>query len=148
MKTKLNLFTKFVLDFMFFSGIGICILVPVIFKFIGRYYENIRNFYIPMCILFMITGAFAILIIYELRKMFRTVIREDPFVVDNVNSLKKMGKYSFVIAAVTAIRLFFVLTPATFIIIIVFFIAGLFSFVLSQVFDQAVTYKIENDFTI
>ena len=40
------------------------------------------------------------------------------------------------------------LTPAVMIIILVFLIAGLFSKVLSQVFDRAVAYKLENDLTI
>ena len=59
-----------------------------------------------------------------------------------------MGTYSFCIAAVSAIRLVIVITPATLVIILVFVIAGLFSKVLSKVFDQAVTYKLENDLTI
>jgi hypothetical protein len=47
-----------------------------------------------------------------------------------------------------AVKLFFVITPATLILVLVFIIAGLFSHVLSQVFDQAVAYKFENDLTI
>ncbi|MCF2569441.1 DUF2975 domain-containing protein, partial [Mediterraneibacter glycyrrhizinilyticus] len=39
-------------------------------------------------------------------------------------------------------------TPATFIIILTFFIAGLFSYVLSFVFSEAIRYKEENDLTI
>ena len=39
-------------------------------------------------------------------------------------------------------------TPATFVIILTFFIAGLFSYVLSMVFAEAVRYKEENDLTI
>jgi hypothetical protein len=45
-------------------------------------------------------------------------------------------------------RLLFVITPAALVLVAVFAIAGLFSLVLSQVFDQAVTYKQENDLTI
>ena len=59
-----------------------------------------------------------------------------------------MGNDSFCIAAVSAVRLLIVITPATLVIILVFIIAGLFSKVLSNVFDQAVTYKLENDLTI
>jgi len=39
-------------------------------------------------------------------------------------------------------------TPAVFVIVVVFLIAGLFSRVLAIVFDRAVEYKQENDFTI
>ena len=59
-----------------------------------------------------------------------------------------MSIYSFFIAVITACRLFLYTTPAVFIIILVFVIAGLFSKVLAGVFDKAVAYKQENDLTI
>lgn len=148
MNTKLSKFTKFCLDFMFYSGIVVTATVPISFKFLGKYYPNIGNNYIPMCVIFMLCGLCALWIIYYLRKIFGTVIAEDCFVEENVTALKRMGYGSFLITVATVIRLFFVITPATLIIILVFFIAGLFSFVLAQVFAQAVSYKQENDFTI
>lgn len=144
----LNKFTKFCLDFMFYAGIPVTLTVPVTFRFLGRYYPNIRNHYIVMCILFMICGVLALWIIYYLRRIFGTILEKDCFVKENVVSLKRMGIAGFMISLVTAVRLFFVITPATLIIILVFFIAGLFSLVLAQVFAQAVAYKEENDFTI
>jgi hypothetical protein len=96
----------------------------------------------------MIAGVFAIIILWELRNIFKTVISTDPFVRENVGSLKRMGICSFVIAAAMLSRLIFVITPAALVLVAVFTIAGLFSLVLSQVFDQAVTYKQENDLTI
>lgn len=63
-------------------------------------------------------------------------------------SLKRMSVYSFCIAGLTVIRLFLAMTPAAMVEVLVFLIAGLFSRVLADVFDQAVTYKLENDLTI
>ena len=80
--------------------------------------------------------------------MFLTVLTDNPFVMENAGSLKKMGKGSFMIALLSIIRLPVSLTPATAVIIIVFAIAGLFSIVLCQVFEKAVQYKLENDLTI
>lgn len=145
---KVVFFTKLILDFMFYSGSVICITIPFTFKVVGNYYKTFEIYYLEMCVLFFLSGLFAILIIKELRRMFVTVIKEDCFVESNVISLKKMGKYSFLIAVITLIRLFIVLTPATIIIILVFTIAGLFSLVLSRVFEEAIRYKIENDLTI
>ncbi len=147
-KNPLIRFTKILLDFMFFSGILVCATVPVSFWFIGDYFRVFRRFYLPFCVIFIIAGIFALLILWELRSMFRTVIGEDPFVVKNVRSLKRMGVCSFVIAACMALRLLLVITPAALVLVAVFVIAGLFSLVLSQVFEQAVTYKLENDLTI
>jgi len=140
--------TKWILDFLFYAGIIVCLTLPLSLKFIGTYFPHYEIFYVPMLILFFISGIFAILIILELRFMFRTVLEEDCFVKENVKSLKRMSYYSFCIAAVSSARLAIIITPATLVIILVFVIAGLFSRVLANVFDQAVTYKLENDLTI
>lgn len=144
----LSKITKLCLDFMFYSGILVTLTVPVSFRFLGSYYPNIRNNYPAMCIIFMFCGLLALWIIYYLRRIFRTILTGNCFVEENIASLKRMGIASFLISLVTVIRLFFVITPAALIIILVFFIAGLFSLVLAQVFAQAVSYKQENDFTI
>ena len=148
MKDKLALFTKYLLDFMFYSGIAVIATLPISFKFYGRYNTYFRENYYSLCVIFILSGIFAILIINQLRKMFKTVINDDCFIRENVVSLEKMSTYSFFIAVITACRLFIYLTPAGLIIILVFVIAGLFSKVLAGVFDKAVTYKLENDLTI
>lgn len=148
MKDKLTLTTKLLLDFMFYAGIFVTLTLPLIIRFYGRYNSYFANNYIPLILLFFFSGVFAILIIYELRKIFRTVLNDDCFIRENVISLRRMGTYSLVIALITAGRLFLYITPAVLIVILVFIIAGLFSKVLSQVFDKAVAYKLENDLTI
>ncbi len=148
MKDKLTLFTKYLLDFMFYSGIIVTLTLPLSFKYYGRYNVYFKENYYSMCVIFILSGIFAILIIQQLRKMFLTVIRDDCFVRENVIRLEKMSIYSFFIAVITTCRLFIYLTPAVLIIILVFVIAGLFSKVLAGVFDKAVTYKLENDLTI
>jgi hypothetical protein len=140
--------TKGILDFMFYAGIVACITLPFTVRFIGKYFPHYEIYYLPMLVLFFFSGIFAILIILELRYIFRTVIDGDCFIKENVRSLKRMGNYSFCIAIISGLRLILVITPATLVIILVFVIAGLFSKVLSSVFDQAITYKLENDLTI
>ena len=140
--------TKGIIDFMFYAGILVCLTLPISLRYLGTYFPHYKIFYIPMLILFLISGMLSILIIQVLRSIFRTVLNEDCFVKENVKSLRRMGNYSFCIAAVSAVRLLIVVTPATLVIILVFIIAGLFSKVLTDVFDQAVTYKLENDLTI
>lgn len=148
MKNKLTLGTKILLDIMFFGGIITTLIVPVLYKLAIPYLDYIEAHYIPLCIILMICGVFAVLILGELRKMFQTVLADDCFVEQNVISLRRMGNYSFGIAVVTLIRLFVHITSAVFVIIAVFIIAGLFSKVLAQVFDKAIAYKLENDLTI
>ena len=148
MKDKLTLFTKFLLDVMFYAGIVVIVTLPLSIRFYGNYNSYFANNYYSLCVIFFLSGIFAILIIHQLRKMFTTVINNDCFVRENVTSLEKMSIYSFFIAVITACRLFIYLTPAVLIIILVFVIAGLFSKVLAGVFDKAVAYKLENDLTI
>lgn len=150
MKKRKNLvnFTKRLLDFMFYAGIAVCLGVPLIFWQAGRYFSIFHRYYIPFCIIFMIAGVFTLVIVWDLRNMFKTVVSENPFVKENVISLKRMGVCAFIIAVLMAIRLVFAITPAALVLVAVFSVAGLFSIVLSQVFDQAVTYKQENDLTI
>src|SRR5690606_32530530 len=97
-KSNLVLITKVLLDIMFYSGGLICLSVPYLFRLAGRYYSIFDSYYIPFCIIFMLAGIFALAILRELRLMFKTVIKEDPFVRGNVISLKKMGYYAFAIA--------------------------------------------------
>lgn len=148
MKDRLILFTKYLLDFMYYAGILVILTLPFSIRYYGKYNSYFKeNFYSLLVVLFL-SGIFAVLIIRELRKMFQSVLNDDCFIRENVKSLEQMSIYSFFIAVITACRLFIYITPSVLIIILVFVIAGLFSKVLSQVFDKAVTYKLENDLTI
>jgi len=147
-QNNLEQYVKWLLDIMYYGGCITCISIPILLKHMGQWYAIFQAHYIQMCILFFIAGVFAVMIIAELRKMFQTVLQQNCFIQQNVTSLKKMGYYSIIISFATMIRLFYIITPSTVIIIIIFFIAGLFSFVLSKVFQQAVNYKQENDLTI
>lgn len=148
MNRRLTVFTKVLLDFLYYAGIIVTVLVPLIISWYGRYNSYFGNNVVSLSIIFILSGTLAVLILHELRKMFRSVLRDNCFIPENVVSLRKMGTYSFCIAVITSCRLFLYLTPAVLIIILVFVIAGLFSKVLSQVFDTAVNYKLENDLTI
>lgn len=148
MKDRLILFTKNLLDFMYYAGIFVILTLPFSIRYYGKYNSYFKeNFYSLLVVLFL-SGIFAVLIIRELRKMFKSVLNDDCFIRENVKSLEQMSIYSFFIAVITACRLFIYITPSVLIIILVFVIAGLFSKVLAQVFDKAVTYKLENDLTI
>ncbi|MDC7278143.1 MULTISPECIES: DUF2975 domain-containing protein [Pseudobutyrivibrio] len=158
MNNKLDRFVKAILDFCFCVGIIIEIAVPFglkkavelmtrLWRDSSAYSAIPDNYPVSVCSI-MIVGAFCILIMYELRRMMQTVIDDDAFVQQNVISLKRMGTYAFCLSIVKLLRCFVYFTPAAIIIAAAFFFAGLFSKVLSRVFDKAVRYKEENDLTI
>lgn len=148
MKDKLTLFTKYLLDFMYYSGFVVTLTLPISIKIYGKFNTYFAENYFSLLVVFFLAGIFAVLIIHELRKMFRSVLNDDCFIRENVKSLEKMSIYSFFIAVIIACRLFIYITPGVLVTILVFVIAGLFSKVLAGVFDKAVTYKLENDLTI
>ena len=148
MKDKSFLIIKCLTNVMFFCGIPATISVPFVLKWYGLINSYYKEFYIIQSILFMICGVFSCLIIYELRKMIKTIEKEDCFVMENVKSLKRMGIYAFIIALACFTRTFLYATPGAFALVIVFVLAGLLSNVLSGVFRQAVEYKLDNDLTI
>lgn len=140
--------TRIILEIMFFGGIIVTVSLPVSLKLAGKYIKDLALHYYESVIIYFVLGILAVLIIGELRKMFRTVAADDCFVYENVVSLQRMGTYSFIIAAVSFMRAVLYVTSGILVVIIVFVIAGLFSKVLSFVFDKAVAYKLENDMTI
>ena len=149
MKLNTIRFTKAVLDIMFVLGILITATLPFLLKTYGKYVEpGIEKYIWQNSVVLGLCGIFSLMIVWELRKMFKTVIADDCFVRNNVTSLKKMFIYSVGIVFFMAVKCLFNITLATMAIMMVFIIAGLFSRVLAQVFDKAVTYKLENDLTI
>lgn len=149
MKLNIIRFTKAVLDIMFVLGILITATLPFLLKTYGKYVEpGIEKYIWQNSVVLGLCEIFSLMIVWELRKMFKTVIADDCFVRNNVTSLKKMSIYSVGIVFFMAVKCLFNITLATMAIMMVFIIAGLFSRVLAQVFDKAVTYKLENDLTI
>ncbi|SEA56041.1 Protein of unknown function [Pseudobutyrivibrio sp. ACV-2] len=158
MQNNLNRSVKVILDLCFYIGLILEILVPVglkyavqlIVKLLGdtTEYTKILDHYPYAIISIMLVGASTLAILYELRKMMKTVINDDCFVKQNVTSLYRMGTYAFVITVLKLLRCFVYFTPAAVIVAGVFLFAGLFSKVLARVFDTAVRYKEENDLTI
>lgn len=146
---KLIRVTKILLDLMFYSGIVVIVTLPLTLKYAGIHYSRaFQEYYVLMLAIFAMSGVCGIVIVGQLRKMMRTVIRKNCFVYENVKSLEVMGITSAAIVLLFFIKCFFLPTPATFIIVLTFFIAGLFSGVLSFVFREAIRYKEENDLTI
>lgn len=140
--------TKYLLDFMFFAGVLVTATLPWSIRFIGEQLPYLVEHYEETVIIYFVLGIAAEKLLWELRKIFRTVLAENCFVQDNVASLKKMGNWSFFIALMSVVRSVVYMTPAMAVVILVFVIAGLFSRVLSFVFEEAVRYKEENDLTV
>ena len=147
-KHDLTRWTKYLLDFMFYAGIAVTVTLPLSIRKIGEQFPYMVEHYEESVIIYFVLGIAAIVLVRELRKIFRTVLEENCFVQENVISLQKMGNWSFFIAVMSVVRSIVYMTVAMGVVILVFLIAGLFSKVLACVFEEAVRYKLENDLTI
>ena len=144
----LTMGTKYLLDVMFYGGIAVTATLPFGIRKIGELLPELVTHYEETVIIYFVLGVAALKLVWELRKIFRTVLEADCFVQENVVSLGKMGNWSFFIALMSIVRSIVYATIAMGVVILVFVIAGLFSKVLAQVFQEAVRYKEENDLTI
>lgn len=144
----LTTWTKYLLDFMFYAGIAVTVTLPFSIRKIGEQFPYMVEHYEESVIIYFVLGVAAMVLVRELRKIFRTVLEGDCFVQENVISLQKMGNWSFFIAVMSVVRSIVYMTVAMGVVILVFIIAGLFSKVLACVFAEAVRYKQENDLTI
>ena len=132
---------------MFGMGILVTLTLPWSIKWAGKYLEQLMDNYGEIVTIYFVLGILALAIIWELRKMFKTVLAKNCFVRENVTSLKHMSYYSGLIVLMSVVRTIVYTTIAMLVIILVFVIAGLFCQVLAQIFDEAVNYKEENDLT-
>ena len=140
--------TKWLLDAMFFIGIAVIISLPWSIKWMAQAIPYLMEDYEATVIIYFVLGISAEKILWELRKMLKTVIQNDCFVKENVVSLQKMSKWAFFIALMSMVRSYVHSSLLMVTVILVFIIAGMSGQVLSFVFAKAVEYKEENDFTI
>ena len=150
---------KILLDVIFIGGILVLLSLPFSLQWylsFDSFYVNLfsihkltnQYLYVFMLLLLYITGLFALMIIYEIRKIFKTLNRQNPFMMDNVKSLRRIAFASFSISLLYILKIIFFYTILTIIIVLIFIIAGCFAIIFSEVFKQAVAVKEENDFTI
>ncbi len=143
-KTKIATVTAILVNIMFFGGIAACILTP----FGTKIYGYSGKEYIIQTSVVLLSGLASVYIMYQLRHIFKTLTKDDPFVMENAASLKKIAVASFIIAAIYVVKVFLLCTPATIAIIFLFLTAGLFCLTLMSVFTAAVKFKEENSLTI
>lgn len=113
------------------------------------------------CLLFFIGTTSLVFILYSLRRILKSVIKEGPFNMCNVKSLNNIAISCFVITICYLINFFYNNQFNSFALInidstgihtdtefLIFFFAGFFILILAHVYKQAVEVKEENDFTI
>lgn len=142
--------TKGLVDVMFYGGIVSVLAVPWLGKYfyLWFYNGNYPYFYSITVPFLCCSGIFAVLILFYLKKMFRTLLGGNPFVEENIRCFRKMAVFCACISVIAIVKCFLLFSPAALIIIVVFSIGTLFCLTLKDIFKQAISYKEENDLTI
>lgn len=132
---------------------GVLIFLPSIAKWYIKMdvtfhiIEGQQVYYYILVILY-IAGICSIVVLNELRKIFKTCYNDNPFIIQNVNSLKLISSMSFIITIIFASKIVVINSFFTMIVVFVFILATLFCYVLAELFESAVMYKAENELTI
>ena len=137
------------LDLLFFGGIAIVLALPFLLNWYMDYLRGyISEKYWFLLPFLYITGFLALIIVNELRRVFKKLNRRDPFHMDNVKSFKRLSICCFAIALLYGLKMLVFNSFLTIILFMVFIIGGFFLLILAEVFRQAVIVKEENDLTI
>jgi len=147
-KKGLTGFVKLFLDALFIGGLMILISLPYSLKlcFELNIFHN-ENYYFALGLL-IVTGIMALSILFNMKRIFKSLNKKDPFNMGNVKCLKIISYMCYLISVCYVVKIIFYISFLTVIIAMMFIIAGLFCTILAEVFRQAVIFKEENDLTI
>lgn len=142
--------------------VGIIAALSIVYNTAFNFEHEIGLGQKTLIMILLITGVICVcLMVIQLKRVIATLVKGNPFVIENVKALKKIALECFIISLCYLVNFFINLNFKEFKFIyidsngihtdmefIIFVFAGCFLLILSKVFDQAVKYKEENDFTI
>ena len=147
-KRTIHYVTKILVDLMFYGGLVALVALPFVLPMLLRWIGASMQFRVAYTLILLSAGTCAVYIVYQLKRMFKTLLYGNPFVMENVSCLRKCAVASALIALIFAVRIFLWFTIASSIMVIVFALLSLFSVAIKDLFKQAVSYKEETDWTV
>ncbi|MBQ9985352.1 MAG: DUF2975 domain-containing protein [Oscillospiraceae bacterium] len=146
--TLVHKLTKILLDILIVVG-AVCTLGSYwLARTLQMLGEHGASVIIPFALMLLISGSLAVFILVLLRRMFKTLLNDDPFVEENISSLRKIAVASAIISLIYFLKCFFVFTFMTLAVTVTFCIAALFCLTLKDVFKRAYILRRDNDLTI
>lgn len=142
---------KVILEVLLILGIIIIIGLPFVFRQLPNDLFNtyfMSNSYYFSLVFVEVCGIILWFLLNEIRKIFKTLEEEEPFVQHNVLHLKRSARLCFVLSVLFLVKTivdFSLLSP---VMMISLFVACLFLRVLAAVFEKGIKVKSENDLTI
>lgn len=127
---------------------------PEVFRHIFQFW---KNEYVVLALFLLFCGICTAIILWQAKRVLDTIIKENPFTLNNAGNLKRAAVCCFVISGAALARtvwgLFYYHSPAPLatynaLFVPIFLMAGLLCMVMSALFRQAAELKEENDLTI
>ena len=141
--------SKFVIDVLFYASILCVIAVPFFTKhlFLWIRYPD-AGYLVPFTVILFLSGLGCVYILFQLKKMFRSLLVGNPFVDENVSHFRKIAVACALLSLLYLTKCFWMFTVVTLVITVIFAVGCLFCLTLKDLFKQAINYKTENDLTI
>ncbi len=146
--SSIHRLTKIVVDILFYGGILAFIFIIPFAKMWRTYYglgDNEMLFY--AAILFL-SGICAIYIMWQLKKIFKSISGGDPFIVKNVGCLRKISVACMLISIIYIVKAIWYFSVTAIVLVVAFALMGLICLTLKDIIKQAIAYKEENDWTV
>lgn len=146
-KNSLSAIIGVCIKIVFVIGIIVTATLPFLLTKYVEIFNPILNYYAALIILYAASVP-ALTIVYQFIKIFGTLKQDNPFIMENVKSLKIISTCSLVIAIEFTIGIFFIVSVFEIILIIVFIVIWLGIYILAELLRKAIEYKEENELTI
>ena len=151
-KSSLSFFMEIILVIIMLVNIAVLITLPMNVEYYLRMIYNTAEIAVRAKIILLIIlypcGIASFIVELQLKRIFRTLVKKDPFVQKNVQALKIMGFAMVTIAALLFAKILLMNSLMTMLGSFASILLAVFCFVLADVFQQAVFYKQDNELTI
>lgn len=147
-KSIVHYITKICIDILFIVGIISCMLVPFSSPWLFRYFGIVEASALFVKAILLASGMTCVYILWQLKVIFKTLLKGNPFIQANVSSLRKIALACFFIAFIYFVKMIVMPTISTIVIIVIFVVACLLCLTLKDLFKQSIYYKDENDLTV
>ncbi len=146
-KNSLSAIIAIGIKIVFVMGIIITVTLPFLLKTYVEIFNPVLDYNAALIILY-VSSIPALIIVYQFIKIFATLKQDNPFIMENVKSLKVISVCSIIIAIEYVIGIFFIVSVFEIILIAVFIITWLGGYILAELLKRAIEYKEENELTI
>ena len=147
-KSMVHHIAKWVIEIMFYCGIICTALVPFTIGGLIRYFSYSTQSEAVYRVTLTLAGICAVYILFNIKKMYKTLLEGSPFVEENVTAFRRMAVAAILICIIFVVQSVLAFTLGSMTIALIFAIACLFCLTLKDLFKQAINYKTENDLTI